>query len=390
MMMAVLAKWIEIAGQPSLLRRLAKAVRRAACGVIDTVDGGARVRRRAREHAEQRQYWRENARTQSQANAEAVRFDDRVVSGLEEMIAARIGSPVRHVASEPVLRSGNGVRTHVERRGYTKHRFEVSGGLDRKLHSLMDADGLLNVFVKSSSKLGLCAPLEFILSEQGGKGFRAPYFFGSITHGDICIGAWECVETTRRQFASYSPVEQRRIVEAIAAANAVRADGTVPVTTRLSKRDSRWFHSKYRHLEGAAFGQWTKLYGRTSDIMKHQDWLMRKLEPTGPTFLTHNDLRVGGNIFVPADGDVVLFDWEVASLSAPGADLGALTLVDSGDQLLSCYLSSMAAHGFSLDPEAVRFTLEVREGLRALHGGWRHLSAAEVERGLALLARHVR
>jgi hypothetical protein len=388
-MIAVLAKWVEIAGQPRLLPRLAGALRRAGNRVIDAVDGGARLRRRAKEKSEQRQVWRKTARAQSQVNAEAVQSDARVISGLEEMIAGRIGRPVRHVASEPVLRSGDGVRAHAHRRAYTRHWFEVSGVLDEKLHSRLDADGRLGVFVKSASKLGLCAPLEFVLSEQGGEGFRAPYFFGSFTLGDLKIGAWECVQTKRRPFAKYSLEEQTRIVEAIAAVNAVRADGTAPVTTRWAKLEPRWFQARYRHLEGAAYEQWTELYGRTSEVMRHQDWLMQKLEPADPAFLTHNDLRLGGNIFVPPAGDVVLFDWELATLSVPGADLGVLTRVETGDHLLDCYVSSMERHGFSLDPEAVRFTLEVLEGLRSVHNGWRYLSADEVERGLALLTRHV-
>jgi hypothetical protein len=390
MLIAMLAKWVEIAGQPRLLSRLAGAVRRAGYRVIDSIDSGAGRTRRDREKAEQRQRWRQTARAQSQINAEAVQSDDRIISALEEMIAGRIGSPVRHVASEPVLRSGDGVRAHVYRRAYTRHRFEVSRGLGGALQSLMDADGHLNVFVKSASKMGLHAPLEVILSEQGGNGFRAPYFYGSFALGDVSIGAWECVETTRRPFARYSPEEQTRIVEAIAAANAVRADGTAPVRTRWTKLEPRRFRARYRHLEGAARDQWEELHARLSDAMVHQERLKRELEPSDRTFVTHNDLRIGGNIFVPPDGDVVIFDWEVATLSVPGADLGVLTRVDSGDQLLECYVSSMARRGFRLDPEAVRFTLEVLEGLRSVRSGWRNLSAVDVERGLDLLARHVR
>ena len=389
MVLALLAKWVGIAGQPGLMPRLAGALRRAGYRVVDAVDGGARLRRRAREKSEQRQVWRTTARDQSRVNAEAVQSNPQVISGLEEMIASRIGSPVRHVSSKPVLRSGDGIRAHAHRRAYTMHWFEVSGALDARQQSLMDAKGLLSVFVKSASRLGLCAPLEFVLSEQGGQGFRAPYFFGSFTVGDLKVGAWECVDTKRRPFAKYSPEEQTRIVEAIAAINAVRADGTAPVMTRWTKLEPRWFDARYHHLEGAAYEQWTQLYGRTRDVMKHQDWLMRQLKPGDQTFLTHNDLRVGGNIFVPPEGDVVMFDWELSTLSVPGADLGVLTRVDSGDQLLECYVSSMARRGFRLDPEAVRFTLEVLEGLRSIHNGWRNLFADEVERGITLLTRHV-
>ena len=388
-MITVLTKWTELKGGPKALQRLGRALRRRANRLLDLIDGGARQKRQWIHKTQQRKMWARSARAQSETNAQALQSNLQVISRLEDMIAARIARPVRHVRSEFVLKFGDkGARTHIHRRAYTKHWFEVSGVVDAKLRPLLDTEGQLVVFLKSALKLGVCAPLEYILSEQGGNGFRAPYFFGSCTASGLKIGAWEAVETDVVPFKKHSLETQTRIVEAIAAVNTVGADRTVPVHIKWVNIKPRWFEEQFRCLDGPDRVEWKELHGRTMDVMRCQDALVRRLRRADGIFLTHNDVSPP-NLSVPPAGDVLLLDWEIATLSVPGADLGFLAYVDSSDHLLSCYVSKMAQHGFELDIDAVRYTIDFVQGFRSLHRGWRKQRTGEAELGLALLSRHL-
>ena len=381
--------WTDITHGLKPLSRLVRVLERRRNRLVDAVDGGARQKHKAVQKDKQRQAWQETGQTKLQANAAALQSDQQVISKLEQMIAARIGRPVRHVKSAMVPKSADkGFRAHVHQRAYTRHWFEVSGNIDGKLAQLVDADGLLEVFVKSGSKLGLCPPLEFILSEQGGNGFRVPYFFGWFALGDLEIGAWEAIAAKTIPFAKRSLADQTRIIEAIAVANAVPAERTVPVLTRWVDFGPRKFYSRFRFLKDADDALWKDLYARTEVVMKHHGRLVRQLGSGNERVLTHNDVS-GDNVVVPPTGDVVIFDWEISTLSVPGADLGVLARTGAVADLLPCYLSKMARWGVSLDPDAVRFALEVTEGFRVLQRGWRKQSARHAEFGLTLLNRHL-
>lgn len=388
-MLNTLKARMELWWRLDTLYRLARACRRTGSRLLDVIDRGDRRKQRAIERAHQRHVRKETARAQFKETAAALHSDAQVVLHLEEMIAIRLGRRVRHIRSEVVQTAGLARRAHANRRFYAKHWFELSDGVDERLMPLLDPDGLLVVFVKTAQDLRLSDQLELVLSKQEGKGFRAPYFFGSFTMCGLKLGVWEAIEINHVPFANYTLEDQTRVVQAIAAANAVRTESTVPVCAqRLGIKPPRWSGSMYRSMDEEARIRWKPLYIEALDVVRHHDRLLRRLWSTDETLLTHNDLGGGLNISVPPTGDVILFDWEFSTLSFPGADLGILSRVNSGDHLLSCYVSMMAQHGFVLDAAAVRFSLEVVEGYRSVRSGWRDRDADQVERGLALLTRH--
>jgi hypothetical protein len=333
---------------------------------------------------------RERARAESQANAAALQSNQDVLSRLEEMIAARIGTPVRHVRSEPALTPPpDPRRSIVHRRGYTKHWFEPRGMMDARLRARFGGDGQLAVFVKSSLVLRTRPQLEFILNEYAGRGFRAPYFFGQFSVSGMQVAAWEAIDIQQVGFSSLSFEDQERVVRAIAGVNALSAAGAAPVLTRWIDMRPKWFEARLSNLPSPASRRWQDLYARTIAILEHQTRLAKRVRSAGESFVTHNDVTAdGSNILVPKDGVVVIFDWEGSTLSVPGADLGLLTEVASGERLMSVYVEEMAEKGIDLDLDRIRFTAEIVWGFRLLQGAWRRNWPHQAERALSVLTRH--
>jgi hypothetical protein len=333
---------------------------------------------------------REHARAESQANAAALQSNREVLSRLEEMIAARIGTPVRHVRSEPVpTPQPSPRRSIVHRRGYTRHWFEPRGTMDARLRTRFGGNGQLAVFVKSSLVLRTRPQLEFILNEHTGRGFRAPYFFGQFSVTDMQVAAWEAIDIQQVGFPSLPFEDQERVVRAIAGVNALSAAGAAPVLTRWIDRRPKWFEARFSRLPSPASKRWQDLYAGTLAVLEHRSSLARRVCSAGESFVTHNDVTEdGSNILVPKDGDVVIFDWEGSTLSVPGADLGVLTQAASGERLMAVYVDEMADKGFDLDLDRIRFTAEVVWGFRLLQGAWRRSKPHQAEQALSMLTRH--
>jgi thiamine kinase-like enzyme len=124
-------------------------------------------------------------------------------------------------------------------------------------------------------------------------------------------------------------------------------------------------------------------------VLEHRSSLAKRVCSAGESFVTHNDVTEdGSNILVPKDGDVVIFDWEGSTLSVPGADLGLLTQVASGERLMTVYVEEMADKGIDLDLDRIRFTAEVVWGFRLLQGAWRRCKPHQAELALSMLRRH--
>lgn len=402
----ILAELAELTADPRILRSLAFAFRRR--GDQQTASRLAQViappARRARSERKVRiasialqrvsdpQSLQELTQAEAEASAAELRANVEVLSRLEEMIATRIGTAVRHIRSESVPRPrAVPERSIVYRRAYTKHWFEVAGAMDERLRSRFGDSRELVVFVKSSLELRVRPQLELLLSEQSGRGFRTPYYFGMTDVSGLQVAAWESFDLSPpTHFIKYSFEDQKRIVEAIAGINAVSADGTAPDLTRCIYVRPGWFELKRNAVKDTPDGQWQVLYDRTVEVMEHQHTLAARIESTGTTFLTHNDVNPSGtNIRVPEQGDIVIFDWEGATLGAPGADLWLLVGVKSSGRLFTAYVDRMAEHGFRFDVDQIRFTAEVLRGIRALKTGWRNVNDQLIELGLRLLGRHI-
>lgn len=332
----------------------------------------------------------ERTRAESRANGVALLSNRDALSGLKEMISARIGTAVRHVRSEPVIVSHPvPLRSIVHRRGYTKHWFELTGAIDSRLRDRFGDEKQLVVFVKSSLLLRTRPQLEFILNEQTGRGFRTPYFFGQFSVSDMQIAAWESIDIDRIEVWRLSFEDQRRLVKAIAGVNALAATGAAPVTTKWIQRSPKWFEARFAELPAARGKPWEDLYRRTVSVLEHQAGLATRIRSARERFATHNDVTGdGSNILVQKDGDVIIFDWEGSTLSVPGADLGLLTQLDEGDRLMSVYVEEMAEHGIDLNLENIRFTAEVLWGFRILQHAWRTRMPNQVDLALNMLSRH--
>jgi SAM-dependent methyltransferase/thiamine kinase-like enzyme len=331
----------------------------------------------------------EAGREQLRENAQAFLANTKALSGLEIMISARLGTPVRHVRSEPVPRHHAYLpRMRRWQRAYTKHWFEPSGAIDPGASLALDTDGRLVVFAKSATNLRTRPDLETLLSDRRDKGFRVPYFFGCFEEAGLRIGAWEFIQTNRVAFKSQPWENQARIVRAIARVNSLPVEPGAVAPMREWKPSANWFGPAFEQLDAPSRAQWAELHARSRKAVKLQDAFFEKVRSLGAGCLTHNDVDMP-NLVVPAAGDVVLFDWDNATLGAAGIDLRAIVRAGDNERLLSLYVDEMAAHGHRVALEHVRLAAEVTNGYWLLRYGWMQHKKWQVARALELIEGHL-
>jgi aminoglycoside phosphotransferase (APT) family kinase protein len=104
-------------------------------------------------------------------------------------------------------------------------------------------------------------------------------------------------------------------------------------------------------------------YNKTRDLPRVQevaDWLARKLPQSPPATVVHGDYRLG-NTMVADDAParvIAVFDWEMATIGDPLADVGYLTVTwvepsDSADTMFSSLTAVTRREGFQSRDELV-------------------------------------
>jgi 2-polyprenyl-3-methyl-5-hydroxy-6-metoxy-1,4-benzoquinol methylase len=318
-------------------------------------------------------------------NSDQIRSNDRIIAGLEQLVSENLGIPVRHVRSEGVERpKARPDRAHNYFRTYTRHWLELTGPDVPETCPDRDADGRLVVFAKAAINMKVLAKLESSLSKEQGRGFRVPYFFGCFEDFGLLIRAWEAVRPDPVPLDKQPWQKQERLVRAVAAANARVVNGAVPPMDLAALLSRRWLERAQQNLDEAEQSRWADLYPRTIEALDRQETCYRNMQTNGDTFLCHNDLHIG-NVIVPDRGDVILFDWESASLGVVGTDLGFLDSAANRTGLIRCYVEEMAKYGHRLDPRKVAYVADVTWGYRMLRRGWVRRDFGLAERSLRLL-----
>ena len=318
--------------------------------------------------------------TERQENAD-------LLAGLEQMLTARLGTTVRHLRSETVMPPRTKLTPYLQKqRTFTRHWLDIAGPVKGSNWPWARGTRLV-VFVKSGLNV-VCSPLDTILNETNRPGFRAPYFFGSYEASGLRVGVWEFVEGARVRFEDLSLETQIRLVKAVAAVNALPVKDGIPVKTKWASTPLAWYQGAFRKMTVDDQERWRPVLEATAQLLDDDRKISDRLLSFGEDRLTHNDINPN-NVFTPEGRDVVIFDWEAAMLSVPGADLRFLTRMEARDVLLSCYVQQMAEFAIKLDTEAVRSAYELVEAFRLIHKGWANRNMGAVRRGLATAAYHV-
>jgi hypothetical protein len=316
-----------------------------------------------------------------------------IIAKLEDLVSARIGVPVRHLRAEPIVKSRRGDprsrpgdrRVTSLQRSYTKHWFEAKHEMSGPPTG--HSGGHVAVFVKAAARQHINSDLEYFLKERSGDGFRVPGFYGAFDHSGLNVAAWEMVDGNLKGFNEHSSGERERVVAAIAAVNSLPGNGIVS-----GRREASWFYQPKRFsirrlLTGRGEregGEWETRYRETIGMMDGFRAVCRRLERLEQNFFSHNDLP--GSFIVPDEGDVILFDWEMATLNVAGADLAFTVGTRADDAVVSCYVARMAERGLTLNEADVRFVMEALRAFHLLRKGWKRRSTEQVNKALDLLA----
>jgi hypothetical protein len=243
------------------------------------------------------------------------------------------------------------------------------------------------VFVKAATTQHINSALECFLKERSGRGFRVPCFYGAFDDSGLNVAAWEMVEGNIRGFNEHSSAEKDRVVAAIAAVNSLPGSGIVS-----ARRDVSWFYRPKRHLirrllagrseRGRA--EWEAEYSEMIEMTDGFEAVCRRLERLEQICFSHND--VPGSFIVPDQGDVILFDWEMATLNVAGADLAFTVGTRADDAVVLYYVAALAERGVRLDEADVRFAMEALRAFHLLRKGWKRRSTEHVNKALDLLS----
>jgi hypothetical protein len=251
-----------------------------------------------------------------------------------------------------------------------------------------DADRQVAVFVKAATTQHINSDLERFLKERSGQGFRVPCFYGAFEDSGLNVAAWEMVEGNIRGFNEHSSAARERVVAAIAAVNSLPGNGIVSARPEVS-----WFYRpKKRHPIRRLFAdrtergraEWETEYREMIEMADGFEAVCRRLERLEQDCFSHND--VPGSFIVPDEGDVVLFDWEMATLNVAGADLALTVGTRADDAVVAYYVAAMAERGVRLNEPDVRFAMEALRAFHLLRKGWKRRSTEHVNKALDLLS----
>jgi aminoglycoside phosphotransferase (APT) family kinase protein len=129
---------------------------------------------------------------------------------------------------------------------------------------------------------------------------------------------------------------------------------------QLRRFNGLWEHNKTREL---------------AIVAEVGDWLAANLPDSPPATIVHGDYRLG-NVMVADDAParvVAVFDWELATIGDPLADLGYLTVTwvapdDAGDTMFSALSAVTRQPGFPTRDELIaRYEQRSGRSMHALH-----------------------
>ncbi|RXF73439.1 phosphotransferase [Hansschlegelia zhihuaiae] len=316
--------------------------------------------------------------------ADRLRGEPEIKRGVESLVAASIGAPVKHLRSELVPSPRTDINGYVAAsRVHTRHLLEVRRQIAGRWSRAMSGNRLW-VFVKTGRGLTPAPPgLNDVASED----FCAPFCFGSFAAQDLAVEVSEHVGGERIPFRNLSPDLRTRLVRAVAGVNAVRSVD-VPNRTRWIGVSPDWLEERCAENGRKSPEAWRSVRQRLARVDQARDDIKASIRGGRLRLFTHNDVSPGNVAFAP-DDRVYVLDWEKATRSLPGADLRFLLELKNKDALLDAYLVRMSELGVALDRSRVARAIDVTEGFRRVRAGCANGNLKTVEAGLGLLETHL-
>lgn len=306
---------------------------------------------------------------------------------LEMMLAERLGVSARHERSVMVVPPRSNLHAYIRTgRTHTKHTFRLLGRCDER-YSSFTRDGRVELFIKAGAKVRLSS-LDEALNRMVGKGVRQPFYWGALFLDDgTQLGVWEFVEGVRTPFEELPASSQLRLVQAVATFNATPVNGLQTLTKWVTSPLS-WYAGRFQRFSDEDRAKWGGAMDRLAHVLGRDNIVKNVIGGYGQTLLAHNDINPN-NVFAPSEGDVIVFDWEGATRSVPGADLRFLVRMEQRDLLLNAYIARMAECGIILERADVRRAFEIVEGFRRIYKGWAGRNLSSVLSGLAMAEEYI-
>lgn len=306
---------------------------------------------------------------------------------LEQLLQDQLGVRVKHERSIMIVPPRSNLHAYIRTgRTHTKHSFRVLGEVHGVFSSLV-RNGRIDLFVKAGTKLRI-SPLDDLLNQMLGQGVRQPYYWGAVTLDDgVHLGAWEFVEGVRMPFEELPVATQVRLVQAIATFNSIPVQG-LPSLTKWVTAPLSWYNGRFQRFSEDDKAKWQGALARLGTVLEGRDLVRDVIGGFGERLLTHNDMNPN-NVFTPAEGDVIVFDWEGSTQSVPGADLRFLVRMPTRELLLAAYVERMALNGIHLEVADVKRAYEILEAFRRIYKGWAGHNLSAVSSGLTMAETHV-
>jgi hypothetical protein len=288
------------------------------------------------------------------------------IAAIAALVSEKTGQSVTYLRSEQVALNK---WLHKNRR-YFSHVFS-SPGLEAEL----------TVFTKPMPSLRLQEIESFLASVECTE-FRAPTFYGTATSENELIGVWEFVTGRTPKFVRMSHDEVDRIARAVGAMNAITDEALrrlpdLPVGTKSIGPVANPLRAA---MQGRS--EPIRLNDDTRRALDQLDALegeaLARLNAIGDRFFSHQDMAGGNLLIVPPNEDLVILDWETASIAAPGASLrrlavGPIELQEAGAGI---YVDYMRGRGYSLEARDVLFVIGATQVFRCLNWGLQRLGDA--------------
>ncbi len=255
--------------------------------------------------------------------------------------------------------------------------------------------GQRQLFVKYSPRLRLNPGVEHFVGALKSPSFAAPAFFGSGRVNGQDFAIWEYRPYPHfEEFTRANVAELYKIVDATVdiASSTELLFKEAPDVRKATLWMTPWVHKVEAGLselspEGIDIVELKRGCARLREL---ENDVLHRIEGLGNRYFAHNDVAFH-NILRTPEGGVIFVDWELAAVSAPGASLRGLAMLDQEAQreFAERYAAGMRANGFDVYPDDAHFVMGAMYVYWGLSMGLAAKSAGQIQRALDAIPAHI-
>jgi hypothetical protein len=255
--------------------------------------------------------------------------------------------------------------------------------------------GQRELFVKYSPRLRLNPGVERFVGALNNPSFAAPAFFGSGRAKGQDFAIWEYRPYPHFEDFSRASIEELfKIVDAVVA---ISSSTELLIKEAPDVRKATLWMTPMAGKVEAGLSDLSQegidiheLRRGCAQLHALENDVLGRIADLGNRYFAHNDVAFH-NILRTPEGKVVFVDWELAAVSAPGASLRGLAMLDQDVQhkLANRYAQGMRSNGFDVNAIDVHFVMGAMYVYWALSMGLAARSGVQIQRALAAIPSHI-